>query len=70
MREVIPIFGISRSEIAERIKTHLLDELAKNGEVQVQGVGTLKQLPDGGLKFYPNQDFINALHRKQRVVRA
>lgn len=61
------MFGFSKSEIAERIKNTMLDELAKDGEVVLKGVGTLKQTEGGDLKFYPTQDFLNALHRRQRA---
>lgn len=60
------MFGISKSEIAEKIKQHLLDELVKHGKVDIKGVGTLDKTCDGDLKFHASADFLRTLHRMQR----
>ena len=60
------MFGISKHEIAEKIKSKLVTELSKEGHVKIDGVGSLQLQDDGDVKFYPDQSFLAEVHRAQR----
>lgn len=63
------MFGISKHEIEQKIKGQLLKKLAADREVVIAGVGTLRQMDDGELKFYASNSFKIELEQMQNRMR-
>jgi len=58
------MFGISKATIEKKIEDHLVTELAKTGEVDIKGVGTLSYY-DGNVVFTPKPSFVTEIKRQR-----
>lgn len=63
------MFGISRGMIEQKIKEAAIDETAKNGEVELHGVGQIVWDEETqSAKFYFDDSFNTQVARKRRTL--
>lgn len=58
------MFGLSQDFIEKKIRENLLKGLRAKGQVTLKGVGTLRKLADGTLRFDATKEFGEAVNRR------